>query len=192
MFFQAYFSVTSTPYCIICYVFCKRIEYNIINEDFFRPGSPFPPSPPYLDTCTRETLHIAWNLPEATGIAQLCELQYSKYDNEKDKDKGKGGDHSHDVNSTPSVKWITCASKRWEYANFTNFLLENLSPGMYYIFRVKYRNNLNWSEYSTPSKPLRTLSDVPRSYTNFISPRLLLLLFFYFFSPCISILIKNI
>jgi len=42
-----------------------------------------------------------------------------------------------------------------------NYCMENLHPGTSYIFRLRYRNNTDWSIYSAPSETYRTLPDVP-------------------------------
>lgn len=127
----------------------ERLQYQLESDDFFRPGSPFPPSAPKLVESQKTSLSITWTLPERPGISQLCEVQYLKFD-----------ERSNSV-ITDNPRWIMLVSKRWEYKDFMTFTMENLSPGTCYVFRVRYRNNVEWSVYSEPSEIFRTLPDVP-------------------------------
>ena len=59
--------------------------------------------------------------------------------------------------------WSALVSKTWDLRNFTTFTFDKLTPGACYLFRLRYRNHLGWSEYSSPSRIYQTTPAAPTS-----------------------------
>lgn len=104
------------------------------------------PNPPELKEAEKNTIQIFWSLPQPIGISQNVEVQYSLYNDKKSKTE---------------IKWDALCSKDWNLPHFTCCSLEYLSPGVDYIFRLRYKNYLGWSEYSEISDVISTLPDRP-------------------------------
>ena len=108
------------------------------------------------------SLHIDWtnSLIERIGITQVVELQSYTYKNVVDQS-------THDLKALTEtqpaspLKWITCISKRWEYGGFTSHIIEDLSPGIGVVFRLRYRNVDTWSTWSESTEIFTTLPAVP-------------------------------
>ena len=128
--------------------------------------------PPVLSEAHKIQLDIQWKLPETTGIAQLCDVQFCRVDDcdvEKvlmltaaaTSDAATGAGTPQEVGDS-LLKWSALVTKRWEYRDFSTFSISGLAPGMNYVFRLRYRNNIDWSVFSPPSAVLRTLPDGER------------------------------
>jgi hypothetical protein len=116
------------------------------------PDHPFP-SPPSLLQATTTSLSLSWTLPDPPGVSQYVEIQFRKYR------------LSSDPNQLsllhPPSAWAALVTRTWDKESFTSYLFLNLSPGISYQFRLRYRSHRGWSEYSDPSSLYTTQPDRP-------------------------------
>lgn len=111
------------------------------------------PEPPICLNATRYSLTLKWTLPQPPGISQQVELQYIQILRPKL--------FENDKNKSVNLNWSALVTKTYDFLDFLNFKFDNLSPGNCFIFRLKYRNHIGWSQFSEPSKMIRCLADRP-------------------------------
>ena len=111
------------------------------------------PSPPQLLHSYTTSLHLHWILPFAVGVIQRVEVQYSSASSSDDIIIGSS--------QLGGIQWQALASKMWESPGFLSHVIEELSPGLNFVFRLRFWTPRGWSPWSKESTPYKTLCDIP-------------------------------
>lgn len=125
------------------------------------------PDPPRLHEAFKSSLDIYWELQYPPGIIQTVEIQYAIVYNQSSMSYRKRSERVFKssrggvFNGFYGSQWLSWIQKRWSEKNFFTASLEDLNPGTGYLFRMRFRGSLGWSEYSEPSPVYLTRPDVP-------------------------------
>ena len=118
------------------------------------------PTAPSMTKCSATSISLSWTFPQPPGLAQQVEVQYSRSKPKKITAKALTGLLANNYDALP---WKALCTKCWDLPSFSSYSVENLHPGDGYMFRMRYRSYLGWSEYSEPSEAFFTLPDRPSS-----------------------------
>lgn len=147
---------------------------DIIKVNMFRESSKSKsiitiPAPPSLQHADTTSILLKWVLPFPPGVTTKVEIYYtSSLDIEcadnttaTPSSPSRKGTNESKVEVNMRNRWLLLVTKSWDFRNFSTYKLEELSPGVGFYFRIRYKCCYGWSEFSEPSKYIKTLPSVP-------------------------------
>lgn len=127
------------------------------------------PAPPSLQHADTTSILLKWVLPFPPGVATKIEIYYTSSldidtcinSSDSPSSPSRKGNNDTKIEAGLKNRWLLLVTKSWDLRNFNTYKLEELLPGVGFYFRIRYKCCYGWSEFSEPSKYIKTLPSAP-------------------------------